>query len=219
MDVVVLVSGRGGNLRAIVQAIDDGACRARVVAVISDREGALALKFAEERGIATRVVPAKDYADRSLWDRDLAEAIASFAPGLVVLAGFMRIVGAPVLARFAGRIVNVHPALLPAFPGIDAPAQAVAARVTLSGCTVHVVDAGIDTGPILAQAAVPVLPDDDATSLHARIQKVEHQLLPRVIHAVAVGDYQLGSPPRYRRACDADTSALVWPPVLLPFPR
>jgi phosphoribosylglycinamide formyltransferase-1 len=219
MDVVVLVSGRGGNLRAIVRAIDDGACRARVVAVISDREDAPALDFARERAIATRVVPARDYADRSAWDRELADAIASYQPGLVVLAGFMRIVGAPVLTRFAGRIVNVHPALLPAFPGIDAPAQAVAARVTLSGCTVHVVDAGVDTGPILAQAAVPVLPDDDAATLHARIQEVEHQLLPRVVHAVAVGDYDLGSPPRYLRTSDADTSALVWPPVLLPFAR
>ena len=214
MDVVVLVSGRGGNLRAIVKAIDEGSCRARVVAVISDREGAPALEFAAERGIPTRVVRAKDYSDRAVWDRDLADAIASYAPGLVVLAGFMRIVGQPVLARFSGRIINVHPALLPAFPGIDAPEQAVAARVALSGCTVHVVDAGVDTGPILAQAAVPVLPSDDAASLHARIQKVEHQLLPRVVHAVAVGDYELTSPPRYVRATEADATTLAWPPVL-----
>jgi phosphoribosylglycinamide formyltransferase-1 len=185
-----------------------------VVAVISDRDGAPALEFAKERGIAARVVSAKDYVDRSVWDRDLAEAIASYAPGLVVLAGFMRLVGEPVLARFRGRIVNVHPALLPAFPGMDAPAQAVAARVALSGCTVHVVDEGVDTGPILAQAAVPVLPDDDAASLHARIQKVEHQLLPRVVHAVAMGDYQLTPAPRYLRSVEADATTLAWPPVL-----
>jgi phosphoribosylglycinamide formyltransferase-1 len=214
MDVVVLVSGRGGNLRAIVQAIDSGSCSARVVAVISDRDSAAALEFAAERGIPTRVVRAKDYADRAQWDLELTSAIESYAPGLVVLAGFMRLVGPPVLARFAGRIVNVHPALLPAFPGMDAPAQAVAARVALSGCTVHVVDAGVDTGPILAQAAVPVLPGDDAGSLHARIQKAEHLLLPRVVHAIASGAYELTTLPRYVGTHEAEPAPYVWPPVL-----
>src|SRR4051794_24626597 len=109
MDVVVLASGQGSNLRSIVAAIDAGACDVRIAAVLSDREGAPALEFAAERGIATRVVAARAYADRGAWDRDLADAIASCAPGLVVLAGFMRIVGSAVLSRCAGRIINVHP--------------------------------------------------------------------------------------------------------------
>ena len=198
MDVVVLVSGRGSNLRAILRAIDEGRCAVRVAAVIADRQSAEALALATERGIATRAVRPKDYPDREAWDAALAEAIASYAPGLVVLAGFMRIVGPSVLARFPWRVVNVHPALLPAFPGMDGPAQAVAKGVRLSGCTVHVVDGGVDTGPILAQAAVPVLPSDDAASLHARIQVAEHRLLPAVIDAIARGDITPGERPTYR---------------------
>jgi phosphoribosylglycinamide formyltransferase-1 len=213
MDVVVLASGQGSNLRALVSAIDAGRCQARIAAVISDRESAPALDFAAEKGIATHVVAARGYPDRAAWDVDLAAAIARFAPELVVLAGFMRIVGSAVLERFPGRIINVHPALLPAFPGLDAPAQALAKGVTLSGCTVHLVDAGVDTGPILAQAAVPVLPDDDAAALHARIQQVEHQLLPRVVHAVASGALQLGPRPRYTG--DAGAAApYAWPPLI-----
>lgn len=213
MDVVVLVSGRGSNLRALVHAIESGQCRARIAAVVADRDGAPALAFAEERGIPTRVVRAKDYAERAAWDRDLAAAVESFRPGLVVLAGFMRIVGAAMLDAFRGRIINVHPALLPAFPGIDAPAQAVRAKVALSGCTVHVVDAGVDTGPVLAQAAVPVLPTDDAAALHARIQKAEHQLLPRVVHAIATGAYELFPEPRYVGELLEPFGAYAWPVV------
>jgi phosphoribosylglycinamide formyltransferase-1 len=199
LPIVVLVSGRGSNLRAIVSAIDAGTCRARIVAVISDRADAAALEFSRERGITTAIVSPKEYADRSQWDAALAERIASYAPALVVLAGFMRIVGASVLARFGGRIINVHPALLPAFPGLDAPKQAVLAGVRISGCTVHVVDAGVDSGPILAQAAVPVMPDDDGERLHARIQPAEHRLLPAVIDWIADGSLVLTPAPRFLR--------------------
>jgi phosphoribosylglycinamide formyltransferase-1 len=212
MDVVVLASGQGSNLRALVAAIDAGQCDVRIAAVISDREAAPALDFAAQRGIATRTVAAKQYADRAAWDRDLADTIASFAPGLVVLAGFMRIVGSAVLERCPGRIINVHPALLPAFPGLDASAQALAKGVTLSGCTVHIVDSGVDTGPILAQAAVPVLPGDDAVALHARIQAAEHQLLPRVVHAVATGLLELGPRPRFV-GDSALPAPYAWPPL------
>jgi phosphoribosylglycinamide formyltransferase-1 len=133
------------------------------------------------------VVRARDFADRVAWDAALADALGATAPELVVLAGFMRIVGPAVLSRYERRLINVHPSLLPAFPGIDAPAQAVAKGVAISGCTVHLVDGGVDTGPILAQAAVPVMPGDDAASLHARIQTAEHQLLPAVVAAIARG--------------------------------
>ncbi len=197
IDVVVLVSGRGSNLRALLEAIDAGRCRARVVAVVSDRSSAPALELARERGIATSIVRPKDHADREAWDRALAGAIAACSPALVVLAGFMRIVGPEVLERFGGRIINVHPALLPAFPGMDGPAQAIAAGVRITGCTVHVVDAGVDTGPILAQAAVPVLPGDDAERLHARIQPAEHRLLPAVVDWIARGALVLEPSPRF----------------------
>ena len=191
MDVVVLVSGRGSNLTAICSAIDAGACDARVVAVVSDRRSAAALELAENRGIATRVVPLRKGDDRDLWNDSLAEVVAGFAPDLVVLAGFMRVLGPPLLERFPGRIINVHPALLPAFPGHSGARDALEGGVRISGCTVHVVDSGVDTGPIIAQAAVPVCEDDTEQTLHARIQVQEHRLLPLVIHQIAVGAIEL----------------------------
>ena len=187
MDIVVLVSGRGSNLKAICDAIDAGTCDASMVGVVSDRRKASALAFADARAIPTRVVPLSKGDDRDLWNDSLAETVASLAPDLVVLAGFMRVLGAPLLELFPGRIVNVHPALLPAFPGHNGPQDALAGGVRVSGCTVHLVDAGVDTGPIIAQAAVPVLGTDSAESLHARIQVQEHRLLPAVIHQIATG--------------------------------
>jgi phosphoribosylglycinamide formyltransferase-1 len=187
MDVVVLVSGRGSNLRAICAAIDAEECDAKIVGVVSDRTKAAALGFADERGIPTRTVALRKGDDRRAWNESLANEVASLEPDLVVLAGFMRVLGAPLLERFPGRIINVHPALLPSFPGHDGPQDALDGGVRISGCTVHIVDAGVDTGPILAQAAVPVLSDDTAETLHTRIQVQEHRLLPRVIHQIAIG--------------------------------
>jgi phosphoribosylglycinamide formyltransferase-1 len=187
MDVVVLVSGRGSNLRAICTAIDAGACDAKIVGVVSDRKNAAALEFADGRGIPTRTVSLRKGDDRDSWNEALADEVAALDPDLVVLAGFMRVLGAPLLERFPGRIINVHPALLPSFPGHNAPQDALDGGVRISGCTVHIVDAGVDTGPILAQAAVPVLTEDTADTLHARIQIQEHQLLPRVIQQISIG--------------------------------
>jgi phosphoribosylglycinamide formyltransferase-1 len=203
LDIVVLASGRGSNLAAIFDAIDVGRCDARVVGVVSDKADAGALALAAARGVSTRVVPLARGADRDAWNVALADAVAALAPHVVVLAGFMRILGAPLLERFPGKLVNVHPSLLPAFPGHDAPAQAVAAGVRITGCTVHVVDHGVDTGPILAQAAVPVLPSDDIASLHARIQRAEHELLPTVIDWIARGRMSL-APPSLRDAPTPD---------------
>ena len=191
MDTVVLVSGRGSNLRAICTAIDEGRCNARIVGVVSDKRKAAALPFAEERGIATAVVPLKKGDDRDRWNVALEQTVAGFEPELIVLAGFMRILGKSFVDAFAGRIINVHPALLPSFPGHDGPGDALRGGVRISGCTVHVVDAGVDTGPIIAQAAVPVLPDDTRESLHARIQREEHRLLPEVVAWIARGDVTL----------------------------
>ncbi len=187
MDVVVLVSGRGSNLRAICTAIDAGACDAKIVGVVSDRKSAAALEFAEARGIPTSVVPLRKSDDRNRWNELLAKEVARLEPELIVLAGFMRVLGKPLLERFPGRIINVHPALLPSFPGHDGPRDALEGGVRVSGCTVHIVDAGVDTGPIIAQAAVPVLLEDTAETLHARIQVQEHRLLPGVIHQIAIG--------------------------------
>jgi phosphoribosylglycinamide formyltransferase-1 len=211
LELVVLASGNGGNLRAIARAIDAGQCHARIVAVISDKPDALAVAFAEDRGIATALVPLAKGADRAAWNVALGDAIARFTPDLVVLAGFMRILGPEVIARFRGRIVNVHPSLLPAFPGSDGPAQAVRAGVRVSGCTVHLVDEGVDSGTIIAQGAVPVLPTDDFASLHARIQRVEHVLLPDVIDQIARGVVTL-DPFRLHADIAAD-AVLLCPPI------
>ena len=195
LDVVVLASGRGSNLRSILAACDAGKCSARIVGVVSDKPDAPALALARERGITAVVVELHGKADRAAWDERLAAAVAQRFEGevgLVVLAGFMRIVGPAMLARFPRHIVNVHPALLPSFKGSDGPAQAIAAGVRISGCTVHLVDAGVDTGPVLAQAAVRIEPGDDAASLHARIQRAEHVLLPAVIDAIARGALVIG---------------------------
>ncbi len=213
MRTVVLASGRGSNLRALADAIDAGRCAARLTGVVSDKAGAGALVFAEERGIPTRVVSPKAHPSREAWDEALAEAVAGLSPELIVLAGFMRIVGRPMLTRFGGRIINVHPSLLPAFPGKDGTEQAIAAGVRISGCTVHVVDEGVDTGTILAQAAVPVLLSDDAASLHARIQKVEHRLLPQVVDWIATKHIELGDELRMRVPSPDHLSALVYPPL------
>lgn len=211
--IAVLISGTGSNLAAILDAIDAGRCAAEVCAVLSDRASAKGLALAQARAIPSAVVALKDFADREQWNAALAERIAGFHPELVVLAGFMRVVGPTLIARFPGRIINVHPALLPLFPGTDAPAQAVRAGVRVSGCTVHVVDSGVDTGPIIAQAVVPVLPDDDADRLHQRIQRLEHRLLPAVIDGVARGQIELGDAVRVAARWFDEGAMLVSPAI------
>jgi phosphoribosylglycinamide formyltransferase-1 len=211
LSLTVLISGTGSNLGAILAAIEAGCCDAVVRAVISDRSNAAGLSLATERGIPTAIVKLADYESRAAWDRALARTVQSFAPQLVVLAGFMKIVGEHMLAAFPHRILNVHPALLPAFPGNDGPAQAIAAGVRLTGCTVHVVDGGVDTGPIVAQAAVRVLDSDDAETLHARIQRAEHQLFPAVIHGIARGAIELGPRPKRAVGVDDDDALLISP--------
>lgn len=211
LPIVVLISGTGSNLRAVHQAIVSGQCDARICAVVSDRRSAGGLSYASEHGLPTRVVLMRDFQDRAAWDHALAEVVASYKPRLVVLAGFMRIVSPSFVTRFPNEIINVHPALLPSFPGASGPEHAIEAGVRLSGCTVHIVDQGVDTGPILAQAAVRVLPSDDAKSLHTRIQKAEHQLLPQVIDAIARGQIELGDPPRLRH--DVTSDEAIFPSI------
>ncbi len=183
--VVVLLSGTGSNLAALLAAHDDPAYGARVVGVVSDRADAGGLVLAREAGVATVVVGPTDFDDRAAWDAALAEAVAVFRPGLVVSAGFMRLLGAPFLARWGGRVVNTHPALLPSFPGAHGVRDALAHGAKVTGCTVHLIDEGVDTGPIIAQRAVEVLDTDDEASLHERIKTVERTLLVDVVGRVA----------------------------------
>ncbi|KQY47347.1 phosphoribosylglycinamide formyltransferase [Cellulomonas sp. Root137] len=183
--LVVLVSGTGSNLAALLAAHDDPAYGARVVAVVADRSGIRALDIAREAGIPTAVVSLKDFDDRAAWDAAVTETVSVFSPDLVVLAGFMKLFGATFLGRFGGRILNTHPALLPSFPGAHGVRDALAYGVKVTGCTVMVVDEGVDTGPILAQATVTVEPDDDEATLHERIKTVERELLVEWVGRIA----------------------------------
>jgi phosphoribosylglycinamide formyltransferase-1 len=186
--VGVLVSGRGTNLGALLAAQAAGALApARVVAVVSNKADAGALARARAAGVPAEVIDHRGFATRPDFDRALVAALRGHGVEAVVLAGFMRILTPTFLDAFPGRVVNTHPALCPAFPGTDAPAQALAHGVKVTGVTVHFVDAGVDTGPIIAQRAVPVLAGDDAHALHARIQAEEHRLLPAVVRALAAG--------------------------------
>jgi phosphoribosylglycinamide formyltransferase 1 len=175
--LVVLVSGEGTNLQALIDACGDPDYGARVVAVGADRSGISALARAERAGIPTFTVRLADYPAREDWDAALARACAAYAPDLIVLAGFMKLVGQPFLESFGGRCVNTHPALLPSFPGARAVREALAHGVKVTGCTVFMVDEGVDSGPILAQAPVPVADDDDEAALHERIKVTERVLL------------------------------------------
>ncbi|WP_296664692.1 phosphoribosylglycinamide formyltransferase [Demequina sp.] len=183
--VVVLASGAGSTLRALLEAAAEESYGARVVGVVTDQADAGALDIAREAGIATAVVRLPDFADRHQWDQALARTIASFTPDLVLLAGFMRIVGRPCLERFGGRMINTHPALLPAYPGAHAVSDALAGGARVTGCTVMIVDAGVDTGPIVAQAAVEVRDDDNEHTLHERIKGVERELVATTLGRMA----------------------------------
>jgi len=183
----VLVSGTGSNLQAILDAVAQKKLDARVAVVVSNVAGAGGLERAREAGVETAIVDHKAYADRRTFDAALVEVLRARGVEVVVLAGFMRLVTDVLLGAFPMRVVNVHPSLLPAFPGVHSQQQAFDYGVRIAGCTVHLVDGGTDTGPILAQAAVPVEEDDDAESLRLRILAREHELLPQVLQWMAEG--------------------------------
>ena len=187
----VLGSGRGSNFAALADAIAAGTLDARVGVVVSDVPGAGILTLAEKLGVPALYLPPGRFKTKlePERERELAAVLASHGVGLVVLAGYMRLLKEPLISAFPGRIINIHPSLLPKFPGLAAWRQALAAGETETGCTVHRVDLGMDTGPILAQARVPILPDDTAETLHARIQAAEHALYPEVVRRFAAGEY------------------------------
>ena len=179
--IVVLVSGTGTNLQALLDACGDPAYGAVVAAVVSDRPDAGGLIRARAAGVPAAVVDPAAYPTRTDWDQALAAAVAEHVPDLVVCAGFMRLLGSAFLERFPGRIVNTHPALLPAFPGAHAVRDALAYGARITGVTVHLIDEGVDTGPVIAQAAVPVVEGDDEEALHERIKGVERALLVETV--------------------------------------
>ena len=175
--IVILISGRGSNMQALLEAKLD----AQIAAVISNNPLAPGLQFARSAGVETKLVNHRDYADRTSFDKALGDAIAAYRPDLIVLAGFMRILTEQFIERFSGRILNIHPSLLPAFSGLDTHRRALDEGVKLHGCTVHFVTPALDHGPIVIQAAVPVLPNDDEERLAARVLQQEHVVYPQAI--------------------------------------
>jgi len=209
--IVILISGRGSNMEAIVRAQIVGA---RIVAVIANRPDAAGLEFAASHRIPTFVVDHKAYASRQAFDAALAEAIDAHAPDLVVLAGFMRILTDGFVRRYGGRLFNIHPSLLPAFPGLHTHRGALEAGVRIHGATVHFVTPTLDCGPIVIQAAVPVLPGDDEASLAARVLVQEHRIYPQAVRWFVEDRLSLGADGLVR-VCDEQVGPAGWtvPPV------
>jgi len=183
----VLASGRGSNLQAILDAIDAGELDARVVGVFGDRPKAHALQRARDAGIPARALRPREHADRDAFDAALFAEVAAVRPDFIVCAGYMRLLGAAALAPWAGRIVNIHPSLLPEFKGLDTHARAIAAGVDEHGASVHFVTADLDGGPVIAQARVPVRPGDDAGTLAARVLETEHPLMVATLQLLCSG--------------------------------
>lgn len=187
----VLASGRGSNLQAIMDAVSEGRLAAEVAVVISDKKDAMALERARSRGIPAVHIDPAGFASKEDYEAAVVDTLKQYGVELVCLAGYMRLVGKTMLQAFPNRIMNIHPALLPAFPGLNAQKQAVDYGVRYSGCTVHFVDEGVDTGPIILQAVVPVLPDDTPETLAARILEQEHRIYPEAIALYAAGRLEI----------------------------
>ncbi len=189
--LVVLVSGAGTNLQALLDACADPSYGARVVAVGADRDGIEGLDRAERAGIPTFVRRLKDFEDRDAWDAEMTSVVSGYDPDVVVLAGFMKLLGPTYLVALGSRTVNTHPALSPSFPGMHGPADALAYGVKVTGCTLFVIDDGVDTGPIVAQVAVPVEEGDDVESLHERIKAAERVMLVKAVGRLAREGFQI----------------------------
>ncbi|RWA98933.1 phosphoribosylglycinamide formyltransferase [Mesorhizobium sp.] len=208
---VVLISGRGSNMTALIAAATNPGYPAEIVGVISDRANAAGLGIAAARGIATKVISRADYTSKEAHDAAIDAALASFGAEIVALAGYMRILGARFVEKWLGRMINIHPALLPAFKGLDTHARALRAGMRIHGCTVHFVTLDMDDGPIIAQAAVPVMVGDNEDMLAARVLKAEHRLYPLALGLVAEGKARMegGRTVLAHFADDADNSTSV----------
>jgi phosphoribosylglycinamide formyltransferase-1 len=212
--VAVLISGRGSNLQALIEICADPAYPAEIVLVVSNVPGAAGLDRAAAAGIATETIDHRDFTQREAFEAALTAALAQAGAEIVCLAGFMRILGPAFIARWMNRLLNIHPSLLPAFPGLRTHARALAAGVKLHGCTVHFVRPGLDDGPIIGQAAVPVLPGDDDTTLAARVLMVEHQLYPRCLRLVAEGRVKFADDRATLPGGSGDTEAYLTNPKI-----
>ncbi len=215
--VVVLLSGRGSNMIALLDAAKASDYPADIVAVLSDKDDAGGLTIARERGLAAEAVTRTGFASKAAHEAALIEAIEAQAPDLICLAGYMRLLSADFVRRYAGRILNIHPSLLPLFPGLDTHQRAVDAGVRLHGCTVHFVDEGMDEGAIVAQAAVPVLPNDTAATLSARVLTAEHRLYPQALALVASARAWLGADGRteFSPSLSSPSAAMLLAPTVL----
>ncbi|QRM19063.1 phosphoribosylglycinamide formyltransferase [Dechloromonas sp. TW-R-39-2] len=212
-NIVILISGRGSNMEALIAARDAGNLPVNIAAVISNRPDAKGLETAAKAGIATHYIDHKAFAGREAFDAALAECIDGFAPDLVVLAGFMRILTADFVRHYEGRLLNIHPSLLPSFPGLHTHQRALEEGVRIHGCTVHFVTAELDHGPVVIQAAVPVLDGDDEAALAARILIQEHKVYPQAVRWFAEDKLRLENG-RVRLAADlVDQSVLISPEV------
>lgn len=189
--IVALISGRGSNLKAIIDAIAAGQIDGSIVAVVSSAPEAPGLAFARENGIPARILARKPYADADAYGHAMADLIEPYCPDLILTSGFMYLLRGHFLERYQGKIMNIHPTLLPAFPGAHPHRDVLRYGARISGCTVHFVDGGIDSGPIILQESVPVLPDDDEDTLAARVLNVEHRLFPLAVSLFAQGRLQI----------------------------
>jgi len=208
----VLASGGGTNLQAIIDRCQDGTLAAEIAVVITNNPGAGAMDRADKAGIKTLCINHRDFSKREAFDTAVVSALQENEIDLVVLAGFMRIITQTFIDAFPERVINIHPALLPAFPGLHVQQQAIDYGARFSGCTVHFVDGGVDTGPIIMQAVVPILPDDTADTLAARILEQEHLAYPRAIQLIAEGRVRVaGRLVTIEPACPAEVTALLNP--------
>jgi len=209
--IAILISGRGSNMEALLDAVAAGSLPVRVAAVLANRADAAGLKIAAARGVVTRVVDHREFTERETFDAALAEAIDAYAPDLVVLAGFMRVLSDGFVRRFAGRLINIHPSLLPSFQGLHTHRRALAEGVRVHGCTVHFVTPALDHGPIIVQAAVPVLDGDDEDSLAARVLVQEHAIYALAIRWLAEGRVHLAGDRVHFNAAQDVAGVLVSP--------
>ena len=210
--IVILISGRGSNMLALLEA----GLPCQIAAVISNRADAPGLEIARQHGVATQVVAHRDHADRAAFDRALAECIDRYQPDLVVLAGFMRILSAQFVAHYKGKLINIHPSLLPAYAGLDTHARVLQDGVKIHGCTVHFVTDNLDHGPIIMQVAVPVLMNDTAATLSARVLYQEHRIYQQVVRLICEGHISLSDEGKVRVArCEQPGCALSSPGVSL----
>jgi phosphoribosylglycinamide formyltransferase 1 len=212
-NIVILISGRGSNMEALIAARDAGELPVNIAAVISNRPDAKGLLTAQMAGIPTKALDHKAFAGREAFDAALAECIDTFAPDLVVLAGFMRILSEGFVSRYEGRLMNIHPSLLPSFPGLHTHQRALDEGVRIHGCTVHFVTPALDHGPVIIQAAVPVLDGDDEDSLSARVLRQEHQVYPLAVRWFAEDRLQLENG-KVRLLAEQSPNGVLVSPVL-----